>query len=61
MWDTQPSGLVRSGILIPDCVALGDLEESRVGFAAIQIGHLGDACSDTRVVVDDEEDELQVG
>jgi hypothetical protein len=55
------SSLVRSGILILDCVALGDLEESRVRFAAVQIGHLGDACSSAGVVIDAEEDELQVG
>jgi hypothetical protein len=61
MWATKPSGLVRSGILIPDCVALGNLKESRVGFATIQIGHLSDACSGARVVIDAEDDELQVG
>jgi hypothetical protein len=53
--------LVRSGNLILDCVNLGDLEESRVRFAAVQIGHLSDACSGAGVVFDVEENDLQVG
>jgi len=55
------SSLIRSGILILDGVAVGDLEESRVRFATIQIGHLGDACLSARVVIDAEYDKLQFG